>query len=348
MLESLGDREKLLVGSASLIVVIALIWMGLRITAGALGGGYEIRAVFTHVGQGLDQFSDVRIRGVRVGTVSHLELNDEGRAVVTMLIEDGVRVPDTASAAIEPLSIFGPKFVELVPGGNEGSGPFLEPDEDDPPIILDTNAPTSLEDMFDRAEGVLRAMEPQDLVTIVDTLAESLDGNGERFDRILQDLGIIGDLAADTADEARRFVDDSAQLGSVLGPRGDELVDTARNLNQLLPELAAREDNFSTLLDQTTRLAQEASALLADNAEAIEDLLETLVTIAFPALQAASSNLDGLPDFIRALARFFSFLSEVIHVAGANGEVIGGIESFLPDNPCELFAVCPQVIEDLL
>jgi phospholipid/cholesterol/gamma-HCH transport system substrate-binding protein len=348
MLESLGDREKLLVGAASFIVVIGLIWMGLRITAGALEGGYEIRAVFSHVGQGLDHFSDVRIRGVRVGTVSHLELNDEGRAVVTMHIDDGVRVPDTASAAIEPLSIFGPKFVELIPGDNEASGPYLEPNEDAPPIILDTNAPTSLEDMFDRAEGVLRAMEPQDLVTIVDALASSLDGNGERFDRILQDLGIIGDLAADTADEARRFVNDSARLGSVLGPRGDELVNTARNLNQLLPDLAEREDNFSTLLDQTTRLAQEASALLADNAEAIDDLLETLVTIAFPALQAASSNLDGLPDFIRALARFFSFLGDVIHVTGANGEVIGGIESFMPDNPCELFAGCPQVIEDLL
>lgn len=348
MLESLGDREKLLVGAASFIVVIALIWMGLRITAGALEGGYEIRAVFTHVGQGLDQYSDVRIRGVRIGTVSDLELNDEGRAVVTMHIQDGVQVPDTASAAIEPLSIFGPKFVELVPGANEASGPYLVPNEAEPPIILDTNAPTSLEDMFDRADGVLRAMEPQDLVTIVDTLAQSLDGNGERFDRILQDLGILGDLAADTSDDARRFVNDSAVLGDVLGSRGDELVNTARNLNQLLPELADQEENFSTLLDQTTRLAQEASALLADNAEAIEDLLETLVTIAFPALQAASSNLEGLPDFIRALARFFTFLSDVIHVPGANGEIIGGIEGFLPPNPCELFAVCPQVIEDLL
>ena len=337
----MGDREKLLVGAASFIVVLALIWAGLRITAGVYEGGYEIRAVFTHVGQGLDPFSDVRVRGVRVGGVTDLELDANGNAVVTMLIEDDVRIATTATASIEPLSIFGPKFIELDLGANETSGPFLEPDAENPPIILDTHAPTSLEDMFDRADEVLNAMEPQDLLTIVHTLAESLDGNGGRFDRILDDLAILGDLAGDTSDQARQFVGDIAQLGGAVGDRGDEIVRTARNLNQLLPELTDREDDFSQLLDQASRLAQETTALLTDNAQEISDVLETLVTIAFPALQAASSNLDALPDFVRALARFFQFLSDVIHVPGANGEVIGGIESFMPDNPCELFEFCP-------
>jgi len=348
MLESLGDREKLLVGAASLIVVIALVWAGLRVTAGVYEGGWEIRAVFTHVGQGLDSFSDVRVRGVKIGTVTGLQLDAHGNAVVTMLIEDDVQIADTASAAIEPLSIFGPKFVQIIPGANEAAGPYLEPDEDSSPIILDTDAPTSLEDMFDRADEVLQSMEPQDLLTIVHTLAESLDGNGERFDRILDDTAVIGDLAAGTSDQALGFVEDAARLGGVLGPRGDEIIDTARTLNQLLPDLTAREDNFSQLLDQATRIAQQATALLDDNAEEINDVLETLVTIAFPALQAASSNLDGLPDFIRALARFFQFLSDVIHIPHANGEVIGGIESFVPDNPCELFQVCPDELLDVL
>ena len=78
---------------------------------------YDLTAVFPTSTQGLftDGGTDVKMRGVNVGSVSGVELLDDGRARISFAIDDGVEVPATVAARVEPLSVFGPKFVSLIP-----------------------------------------------------------------------------------------------------------------------------------------------------------------------------------------------------------------------------------------
>jgi phospholipid/cholesterol/gamma-HCH transport system substrate-binding protein len=78
--------------------------------------GYEVRANFFKVG-GLTAGSDVRINGIKVGTVSASTLDTETfEAVVVMSIASEVKLPTDTVAGIGSEGIVGGKYVRLEPG----------------------------------------------------------------------------------------------------------------------------------------------------------------------------------------------------------------------------------------
>jgi len=78
--------------------------------------GYEVSANFYKVG-GLSKGSDVRINGIKVGTVTSLALDTEDfEAVVTMSLDRSVQLPTDTAAAIGSEGIVGGKYVRIEPG----------------------------------------------------------------------------------------------------------------------------------------------------------------------------------------------------------------------------------------
>jgi phospholipid/cholesterol/gamma-HCH transport system substrate-binding protein len=79
--------------------------------------GYTLRAGFSKV-DGLGEGDDVRLSGIKVGSVERESLDNGFRAVLTLRIDEGVRIPADSSAAIHTDGLFGSKFVVLDPGGD--------------------------------------------------------------------------------------------------------------------------------------------------------------------------------------------------------------------------------------
>jgi phospholipid/cholesterol/gamma-HCH transport system substrate-binding protein len=79
--------------------------------------GYAVRAQFSSV-EGLQPGSDVRIGGVKVGSVTAQRLHSgDYRAVLTMSIREGIKLPVDTKAIISGDSLLGGKHVKLEPGG---------------------------------------------------------------------------------------------------------------------------------------------------------------------------------------------------------------------------------------
>lgn len=86
--------------------------------------GYEVTAAFTSIA-GLQAGSDVRISGVKVGTVSSLTLDPVTyQAVVHMTVDRAVKLSKDTAAVIASESMLGGKFLALEPGGEEE---FIKP-----------------------------------------------------------------------------------------------------------------------------------------------------------------------------------------------------------------------------
>jgi phospholipid/cholesterol/gamma-HCH transport system substrate-binding protein len=78
--------------------------------------GYEVRANFFKIG-GLAAGSDVRVSGIKVGTVSRTTLDPETfDAVVVMSIANHVKLPTDTVASIGSEGIVGGKYIRLEPG----------------------------------------------------------------------------------------------------------------------------------------------------------------------------------------------------------------------------------------
>ena len=78
--------------------------------------GYELNAIFYKIG-GLSNGSDVRINGIKVGTVTANRLNGKTfDAEVKMSIRPDVQLPTDTVAIIASEGFVGNKYVRLQPG----------------------------------------------------------------------------------------------------------------------------------------------------------------------------------------------------------------------------------------
>jgi phospholipid/cholesterol/gamma-HCH transport system substrate-binding protein len=113
-----SEQRKIVVGGV-VVIVTALVF-------GLLSGGgetsrtdsYTIEAKFNRI-DGLVSDDEVRMGGVRIGTVGGQSLNEHYQAIVQLVINNGVLLPTDTSAAIHTDGLFGSKYVVLEPGGEE-------------------------------------------------------------------------------------------------------------------------------------------------------------------------------------------------------------------------------------
>lgn len=132
------NTTEVLVGAAVLAAAV-----GFAIYAGQIAGlsqgrdTYSLSASFRSL-QGVSVGSDVRLAGVKVGTVEQVTLNPETfRAETRVALQRGIEIPDDSAIVVSAEGLLGGNFVEIVPGGS----PFnYEPGDE----ILDTQGSISL------------------------------------------------------------------------------------------------------------------------------------------------------------------------------------------------------------
>lgn len=84
---------------------------------GGAPGGYEVTAKFGQVG-GLAPGAEVRVAGVKVGTVAALDLDPKTYLAVTRLsLDGGVALPADSVAKITSDGLLGGSHVAIAPGG---------------------------------------------------------------------------------------------------------------------------------------------------------------------------------------------------------------------------------------
>ncbi len=135
---STHNWTEVFVGGAVLAVAVAFGVYASQSTGLSQGGtGYELGASFRSL-EGVGVGTDVRLAGVKIGTVTGVELNaDTYRADTTFTISEGILVPDDSAIVISSEGLLGGNFVEVMPGGSPF---FFEPGDE----IEDTQGAVSL------------------------------------------------------------------------------------------------------------------------------------------------------------------------------------------------------------
>lgn len=133
-----NQTTEVLVGGAVLAAAVGFFIYAAQVTgAGPVGGAAGYSASFRSV-EGIGVGTDVRLGGVKVGTVTALALNPKTfRADAAFTVDSGIRLPEDTAVVISSEGLLGGSFMELLPGGS----PFdLEPGAE----IEDTQSPVSL------------------------------------------------------------------------------------------------------------------------------------------------------------------------------------------------------------
>ncbi|GAA3559342.1 hypothetical protein GCM10022419_044900 [Nonomuraea rosea] len=290
--------------------------------------GTRIDAVFARAGQGLDTNSPVKIRGITVGDVTNVSLDAKGKAVVTMHVEPGVKVPQSTVASVEPTSVFGPKYVNLKLGSGETTGPYLTAGA----VITATEDPLDLSDTLGDAYRGLNAVDPREVTVIVHTLAKGLDGEGEHLRELIGDAGTVVGVAHRQRGRARQFLGDAALLGTALSDKGDDLVSISSDVNVITPGLLARADKVRALLQEVTSVSGQVGHGLSAHRQDLRAGVHSGERVA--ALLYAQLGLAG--DGVRGLNRLVDLLNELIEAQGPGNSRQLQVEAFVATDICEL------------
>ena len=103
------------------VLIVAAMFVGIAFRSGTVAtpAGYQVTAEFDDA-SGLGPGSEVRMSGVKIGTVHSLELEEETYfAVATLNIGESIDLPNDTSARIIADGLLGSNFVALEPGGDE-------------------------------------------------------------------------------------------------------------------------------------------------------------------------------------------------------------------------------------
>jgi len=112
-------KVEIAVGGVVLAVALGFLVYASQIAGLSTGSAsYPVTASFRSI-EGVNIGTDVRLAGVKIGTVSSLELNPQTyRADTTMSITRGVEIPDDSAILISSEGLLGGTFVEIQPGGS--------------------------------------------------------------------------------------------------------------------------------------------------------------------------------------------------------------------------------------
>jgi phospholipid/cholesterol/gamma-HCH transport system substrate-binding protein len=110
---------EVLTGALVLLVAAGFLAYAVAHSGRTAGGGYALYAKFDNIA-GLSVGSDVRVAGVKVGSVTSETIDPKTyQARVAMSVQDDIKLPKDSGAEITSESLLGGKYIALSPGGDE-------------------------------------------------------------------------------------------------------------------------------------------------------------------------------------------------------------------------------------
>lgn len=105
----------------AIVLIIASFFLVFAYTSskGGVYSGYPLVASFDRI-DGLTVGNDVRVSGVKVGSITKIEVDPKTfLAQVILTVSNGLKLPVDTAAEITSESLMGGKYIALIPGGDD-------------------------------------------------------------------------------------------------------------------------------------------------------------------------------------------------------------------------------------
>jgi virulence factor Mce-like protein len=214
------------------------------------------------------------MRGVEVGKVSSIESLQNGQAAIHLAMDPSLLhlIPANALVNITSTTVFGAKFVELVPPA-EPSTLRMRTGE-----VLEANRVTvEINTVFQRLTSVLSEIEPAKLNETLGAIASALSGRGREFGQMLSDLdAFLATLEPALPALSRDLAVSPAVLNSYADAAPD-LVKVVDNATQISQTIIDEQKNLDAFLISSIGLADVGNDVIGGNRQALTDVIHLLV-----------------------------------------------------------------------
>jgi phospholipid/cholesterol/gamma-HCH transport system substrate-binding protein len=251
-------RQHKALGVVFLALVVLAGYLTYAVFAKKFSDYDEVTLKTSKIGLQLPVRADVKIRGVIVGEVLETRSNGDGAEVVLGLYQDDTAsIPADVTGSIVPKTLFGEKYVSLIPAG--GTAEAIQAGA----TIERTQVATEVEEVLSDLYPLLRTVQPGDLNMTLNAIATALEGRGDQLGENLETVdsylkrlnpqlpALIEDLRL-TAQVSDIYADVLPEVGTILQntvTSTGTLEDNEAQLNALFTNVSNFSDSARTFLD---------------------------------------------------------------------------------------------------
>ena len=264
------ERNPVPIGAAGLLAIALLLALAFNASSLPLiGGGTDYSAAFTEAG-GIRPDDDVRLAGVKVGTVTAVDLEGAHVRVDFTVTDDTVRLGSLTGASVRMKTLLGEKYLALDP---RGSGRL------DAGAQIPTDRTVSSYDVVNAFQDLTTTTERID----TDQLARSLTVLATEFRdsptyvrSTLDGLSRLSRTVASRDEQLSSLLQHANRVTGLLRSRTEQVGTLIRDADALMVELAKRREEIRALFTNTSALAQQLTGLARDNRAQLKPALDEL------------------------------------------------------------------------
>lgn len=299
-MKSFNERNPVTIGVVGLILTVivalgAFYWKKLPL----VNSNNSYSADFSEAA-GLQSGDDVRVAGVKVGTVSGVAL--EGMHVRVDFEVSDTWIGNQSTAAIKIQTLLGQKFLSIDPLGDQPlSGGTAIPESR-------TTAPFDVTTALQGLGSHLGRINTAQLGKSFEALAGAFRNTPAAVRASLHGLTALSHTIAKRDDALALLLQNTRKITDVLHQDDPQIASLVRDGNLLLQELQSRSQAITSLLQGTQSLSKQLIGLVNDNNTSLGPALTQLQRVT-TILQNNQSNLDNA---LRLLGPYYSLLNNAV------------------------------------
>ena len=320
--------------AAVLAVVVAVVVVAVLLFAGG-GGGYTVKAEFQNASQ-MVKGNLVQVGGVEAGTIDEIELNPDGRAIVTMTIQDEYAPLKVGTrATIKQLSLSGiaNRYVDLTLPTTPKNGQKLADIGEGKTITAEyTNTTVEIDELF----NVFDKQTRDSVKALFVNSHRATEGKTREQREVFRYMNpalstssrLFNELNADTP-MLERFIVDSSELVTTLAERRDDLADLITNLNATFRAVGSEREALAEAVNNLPDFMRQANTTFVDLRFTL-DTLDPLVEASEPAVEELGPTLRELRPLARDARPTVRDLSNTIVRRGSDNDLYDLVRTFPP------------------
>jgi virulence factor Mce-like protein len=216
----------------------------------------------------------VKLNGAQVGKVASIEPLPDGSAALHLAIDPASldAIPANVGAEIASSTVFGSKFVELVPPADPSASSLTAGK-----VIQGNNVTVEVNTVFQQLVSILSKVEPVKLNQTLGAFSQSLNGRGDKFGQSLVDLDSALIKINPALESLNHVIAVAPTVFDAFADASPDLLAVLDNTSRVGETVVNQQGNLDALLVSAIGLADIGTDVVSANRQPLTDVLRLLV-----------------------------------------------------------------------
>lgn len=289
----------------TVVTILATVALATTISNNSGGAGSEYHAMFTDA-TSLNKGDDIRMAGVKVGTVDKIEIAQGDVAKVSFSVSNAVDLQQGTVAQLRFRNLVGQRYIALEPPAK--ANPTMAVGHTF--SLAETRPALDLTMLFNGFQPLLRLLDPQDVNNLSEQIISVFQGEGPTVEGLLSSTASLTSTLADKDQVIGSLINNLSSVLTTVNSRSSQLDTTIVTLQRLVSGLSEDRKTIGSTLDGLGNLTVSVSELLEQGRAPLKGSISALdklsgnLSAAEPTL---NSFFDTLPTKLSTIGRTGSY-----------------------------------------